>query len=72
MLNISPAVHENFEDKKHHLRLCTGILNGIKARVTALIECDQFPVNGGSQWQSFLESSADLRKLPGEVFPVSR
>src|ERR1017187_2462167 len=40
--------------------------------MTALIECDQFAVNGSSQWQSFLESSADLRKPLGEVFPVFR
>ena len=38
MLYVSPAVHENIEDKKHYLRLCTGILNGIKAGVAALIE----------------------------------
>src|ERR1035441_3602575 len=50
MLNVFPAVHENIENEEHYVRLGTCILNGIKPRVTAPIECDQFTVNGGPQW----------------------
>jgi hypothetical protein len=72
MLNVSPAVNQNVEYEEHNVRLGTGILDGIETRVTSLIKRDQFTIDGGPQWQSFLEGGADLRKPVGKVLPVFR
>lgn len=75
-INVSTSQSEPASDSvgmKASLERCRQAGNNDARRtVAALIECNQFPVNDGSQWQSVLESSADLWEFSGEVFPVFR
>jgi hypothetical protein len=52
--------------------LGTRILDGVEARASVFIECDQLTVNGSSHGKGFAECCEDLRELLGKVLAVLR
>ena len=49
-----------------------GILQRVEARLTGIIEGDQLAVDRGAELKCLLEGRKYLRKLAGEILPVSR